>query len=400
MVADDDLGYLYVAEEDRGIWRYGAEPGAGTSRAAVATVGDGHLKADVEGLALARRADGTGHLIASSQGDSTYALYDRRTGGFVKSFAISANGIVDGASETDGIDVTTSPLGTAFPAGLLVVHDANNGGGATSNYKYVDLAQIMEPLTPAPDPTPTSTATSTPTSTPTATTSSPMPVGVPGSWSLAFADEFDGTTVDIARWNVTDGHNMNNVLTASGNVSVSNGELQLQLSSADGVVRGAMVTSSVVDGSGRPGFEAGIGTYTESRVFFPGSDAQPIYNWPAAWTSGQQWPSNGEHDYAEGLSGRLTANYHYLSSEGTHVANNSGPVSGTWHNGFHTYGVHRKAASADVYWDGRLIRSYPTYDAGGGHSLIFNVGRSNTRTPVLGAAGAVRVDYVRVWKQG
>ncbi len=238
---------------------------------------------------------------------------------------------------------------------------------------------------PAPSPTPTS---------------SPMPVGVPGSWSLAFADEFDGTTVDIARWNVTDGHNMNNVLTASGNVSVSNGELQLQLSSADGVVRGAMVTSSVVDGSGRRGFEAGIGTYTESRVFFPGSDAQPIYNWPAAWTSGQQWPSNGEHDYAEGLSGRLTANYHYLSSTGTHVANNSGPVSGTWHNGFHTYGVHRKAASADVYWDGRLIRSYPTYDAGGGHSLIFNVGRSNTRTPVLGAAGAVRVDYVRVWKQG
>ena len=26
MVADDQLGYLYVGEEDVGIWRYGAEP--------------------------------------------------------------------------------------------------------------------------------------------------------------------------------------------------------------------------------------------------------------------------------------------------------------------------------------------------------------------------------------
>jgi hypothetical protein len=190
---------------------------------------------------------------------------------------------------------------------------------------------------------------------------------------------------------------MNNVPTSAANVTQTGGHLQLQLSNADGTVRGGMVSSSMLDGVGRAGFEAGIGSYTESRVYFSGSDTQPIYNWPAAWTSGHQWPSNGEHDYAEGLD-RLTANYHTLSSSGVHVANNSGVIPGTWHNAFHTYGVHRKATSADVYWDGRLIRSYPTSDAGGGHTLIFNIGRYSSHAPVLGPAGAMKVDYVRVWK--
>jgi hypothetical protein len=223
------------------------------------------------------------------------------------------------------------------------------------------------------------------------------PVGVPGTWNLAFNDEFDAQIVDTAKWNVHQGKTQNNVVHSAANVTQAGGQLHLQLSNTDGTVRGGMVSSSKLDGIGRDGFEAGIGSYTESRVYFPGSDTGLIYNWPAAWTSGHQWPANGEHDYAEGLD-RMTANYHYLNSSGVHMANNSGVISGTWQNAFHTYGVHRKATSADVYWDGRLVRSYPTSDAGGGHTLIFTIGRFDHQTPVLGAAGAVKVDYVRVWK--
>jgi 3-phytase len=76
-VADDELGHLYIGEEDRGIWKYGAEPTAGRGRTAVGTVGDGHLVADVEGLSIAYGAAGSGYLIASSQGDSTFAVYER-----------------------------------------------------------------------------------------------------------------------------------------------------------------------------------------------------------------------------------------------------------------------------------------------------------------------------------
>jgi 3-phytase len=143
-VADDELGHLYIGEEDRGIWKYGAEPTAGSSRTAVGTVGDGHLVADVEGVSIAYGAAGSGYLIASSQGDSTFAVYER--GGsntFVKSFTVEANSTIDKTDETDGVDVTSANLSGAFAGGMLVAHDGNNDGGTTSNLKYVPLSQIV-----------------------------------------------------------------------------------------------------------------------------------------------------------------------------------------------------------------------------------------------------------------
>jgi 3-phytase len=144
-VADDDLGHLYVGEEDVGIWKYGAEPTAGAARSQVDRVGGGHLVADVEGLTLAYGANGTGYLLASSQGDSTIAVYER-TGNnlFVKRFSIAGNGSIDAVSDTDGIDVTSANAGPGFEHGLVVAHDAANSGGSTSNLKYVPLDQLLD----------------------------------------------------------------------------------------------------------------------------------------------------------------------------------------------------------------------------------------------------------------
>ena len=44
--ADDELGHLYVAEEDVGLWKYGAEPDAGETRTAVDSVEKGNLTAE------------------------------------------------------------------------------------------------------------------------------------------------------------------------------------------------------------------------------------------------------------------------------------------------------------------------------------------------------------------
>ena len=92
------------------------------------------------------------------------------------------------------------------------------------------------------------------------------------------------------------------------------------------------------------------------------------------------------------LGGELTINYH--SPSGAH---NQGTVTGTWQNAFHTYGVHRKATSADVYWDGVKVMSYATDDNGLGEALIANVGFSSDGPLATGAAGQVKVDYVRAW---
>lgn len=143
-VADDKLGHFYVSEEPVGIWKYGAEPDAGNERTQVAKVGDGHLFADVEGLAIAYGKDGTGYLIASSQGNHSYVVY-RREGNneFVKKFRVGKGDRIDGAEETDGIDVTTANLGPAFPNGVFVVHDGFNDTG-NQNFKLVPLQMIVK----------------------------------------------------------------------------------------------------------------------------------------------------------------------------------------------------------------------------------------------------------------
>ncbi len=126
MVADDELGDLYIAEEDRGIFKYGADPGdSPTDRITVDLVASlTGLTADIEGLAIYYRGDGLGYLLASSQGNDRYNVY-RREGAneFLGTFQIP-DGPFGKARNTDGLDVINMNLGPLYPEGLLVVqHD-------------------------------------------------------------------------------------------------------------------------------------------------------------------------------------------------------------------------------------------------------------------------------------
>jgi 3-phytase len=139
-VADDELGDLYIGEEARGIWKYRAEPNGGTERERVDSTGaGGHLEAEVEGLALAYGPARSGYLVASSQGNSSLAVYRREDNDYVKTFTIEGAEGIDAVEETDGIEATTRDLGEAFPDGLLVAHDGSDDGGRT-NFKLVPLA--------------------------------------------------------------------------------------------------------------------------------------------------------------------------------------------------------------------------------------------------------------------
>jgi 3-phytase len=150
-VADDERGQLYVGEEERGVWRYGAEPDRPVSeRVLAANAGrSSRLRPDVEGLALFSASDGTGLLLVSSQGDSSFAVY-RREGSdeFVGTFRV-VPGVLDpvtrqrpdGCEDTDGIDVVTVPLGTHFPNGMFVCQDGHNGE-LRQNFKLVPLERI------------------------------------------------------------------------------------------------------------------------------------------------------------------------------------------------------------------------------------------------------------------
>jgi 3-phytase len=138
-VADDRLGYLYVGEEDEGIWKYGADADSGTLRSLVDSTDGGHIRSDVEGLTLLYGPGDTGYLVASSQGDSSFSVYERAGANrFAGSFRVVPRGAIDGAEDTDGIDGVAVPLPPAFPAGLLVIQDGENAGGR-QNFKLVRL---------------------------------------------------------------------------------------------------------------------------------------------------------------------------------------------------------------------------------------------------------------------
>jgi 3-phytase len=145
-VADDELGRFYIGEETVGIWRYGAEPDEGETRAQVDRAGPpGHLVSNIEGLTMVYNVNGAGYLLASSQGNSTYAIYRRSNNAYVGSFAINAGNGIDAVSDTDGIDATAVNLGPAFPQGVFVAQDGKNDSG-NQNFKLVPLQAIVPSL--------------------------------------------------------------------------------------------------------------------------------------------------------------------------------------------------------------------------------------------------------------
>jgi 3-phytase len=144
MVADDVNDKLYVGEEMAGIFVFDAQPEADTRYEMLKDSGrsNPYIRFDIEGLALLPAH----YLIASSQGNFSYALFDLKNNQYVTSFKISDD-LADGVEETDGLDVFSGSLGANYPNGIFVVQDGFNFDETTKktqNYKIIDLKKILE----------------------------------------------------------------------------------------------------------------------------------------------------------------------------------------------------------------------------------------------------------------
>lgn len=151
-VADDANGQLYLGEEDAAIWRFDAEPTGSTNGEIVARVDGERLTDDIEGLALYHSAEHQ-WLLASSQGDNSYAVFDIAADlAYVGSFRVGENteAGVDGTSDTDGIAVTSAALGRDYPQGVLVVQDWYNIDAdfqrENQNFKLVNMTAVIDAL--------------------------------------------------------------------------------------------------------------------------------------------------------------------------------------------------------------------------------------------------------------
>ncbi len=140
LVADDEFGRLFAANETNGIFAFDADPAEPTpSGTLVAEIGKNGLTADVEGLTIYYAANGEGYLMASSQGSDEYKVYERKPPyNFVKSFKVS------GATGTDGIDVINVNLGLTFPSGIFLLHNDTNSSKEVLVCDYADLGLAID----------------------------------------------------------------------------------------------------------------------------------------------------------------------------------------------------------------------------------------------------------------
>jgi myo-inositol-hexaphosphate 3-phosphohydrolase len=67
----------------------------------------------------------------------------------VASFKIVSNKLIDGVSDTDGIDISNNYFNEDFSKGWIVVQDGNNSGVEKinkENFKFISLKDLTEEL--------------------------------------------------------------------------------------------------------------------------------------------------------------------------------------------------------------------------------------------------------------
>ncbi len=147
-VADDQRQRLFLGEEDVGVWAVDARADQPATLSSVIKVG-AQLQADVEGLALYQSA-AQDYLVISSQGNDSYVVLDAEPpfasrGAF--RVGLNAAAGIDGASETDGLEVTSANLGGLWSHGMLVVQDGRKRmPEQTQNFKFVPWAEVTKAL--------------------------------------------------------------------------------------------------------------------------------------------------------------------------------------------------------------------------------------------------------------
>ena len=151
-VVNINTNTAYLGEEGAGIWALDVSNNNEEPRFIAELASP--VEADIEGLALFD-VDGQTYLIASSQGNNSYAIYQTLNNspyklnfiGLIEIIADKARQI-DGASETDGLDVTNANLGGRFTDGLWVVQDGRNVmPSQTQNFKLVTGTSLKKAIT-------------------------------------------------------------------------------------------------------------------------------------------------------------------------------------------------------------------------------------------------------------
>jgi beta-glucanase (GH16 family) len=232
----------------------------------------------------------------------------------------------------------------------------------------------------------------------------PQPVGQKGGWAMAFSDEFEGTSLDMARWS-----DRSSAEPDAGRGNLGNQQLEWNQATNCTVRAGELImtakreqvtspslgqrydwTSCLITTRKSYAFQYG---YIEERSVLPAARGF----WPAFWT----WQVKGADQQTE------TDVYEFYSDNhrrlyGTQYSGAQGRCEYVPRfnpsAGWHTYGVAITPAGTTWYTDGAQVCHTPaTSDALA--NIISNLAVYAKIPPAAGTTSATkRVDYIRAWK--
>ena len=147
-VADDRNQRLFIGEEDVAVWAVDARPDQPATLTSVIKVG-GPVHDDIEGMGL-YQTEKDNYLVISSQGNDSYVVVDAEPPYALRgAFRVGVNAAagIDGASETDGLEVTSANLGGPWSKGMLVVQDGRKRmPEQAQNFKYIPWSEVAKAL--------------------------------------------------------------------------------------------------------------------------------------------------------------------------------------------------------------------------------------------------------------
>ncbi len=244
------------------------------------------------------------------------------------------------------------------------------------------------------------------------------------TWNSIFNDNFDGTSVNTANWNVQnnstfgDGNNERQCYMAANTV-VSGGSLKLigkQQSVCGREYSSGMVTTKAQGGTQKFKFKYG---YTEIRAKLPKGGGF----WPAFWLVGADtapgWPQYGEMDVFEGYGTYpccVEETFHWYNGGHKQEGGQARDVGSTDNTDWHTYGLNWTSNRLDFYIDGVKRQTFTPSDSGATaalsyeHTIHVNLaiggsgpeqyhGWTNGDWKSGELPGTYEVDYVRVWQK-
>ncbi|MBO2942406.1 family 16 glycosylhydrolase [Paenibacillus sp. F411] len=223
----------------------------------------------------------------------------------------------------------------------------------------------------------------------------PQPSGPGSGWTLAFNDEFNGSSLDTTKWNYNwpwgNIADHSDEVLRSSNISVGGGSLAIKANK-----EGNTWYSGLIQTNGKFNQQYG---YWEARIkSAPGNGFLTAF-----WTKTEAvWPP--EIDVMEVLGNdpyKLHMTQHYINSSGNYVGDGgSWTSSSNLADGYHVYGVEWNASQIKWYVDGVLRRTTPNNVYQPLYTLLnVHVGMDWTGDPQDSNTRYAYVDWVRVWKK-